>query len=97
MIGYFAQKEMIKGSNLLASFSSYVVDLRRYKLVSMSIRVAAICCLALFFFSVIHFTHAKYGLMAMLIAIFCVQIGWLNRIWNSRIRQLDSQIEQLAA
>lgn len=91
--GYMMARQTINSDNIKQSLQVQLKKMRTYAALSIAARVLTSACLLLFFTSVITFTTQKSWLLAVLIAVMVVQLGWLAVIWLKRIRQMRTTID----
>ena len=96
LVGYFSSKFLIKGSNLQQSLERYLFVLKKFALLAVATRVFTIICLFIFLSATIHFTPYKFGLLAVLVFLVAIQVLFLSRIWNHRIKKIQATINGLS-
>ncbi|MEO6733870.1 MAG: hypothetical protein ABIN01_21780 [Ferruginibacter sp.] len=95
VMGYLSAKNIVNGNDLKQSLLNYLSKVKIYALVSVVSRVCVVICVLVFFIATIHFTPAKYLLLAGILLIIPLQVFLLVRIWGSRIKKIRAAINGL--
>lgn len=86
--GYYYNKYLADGSNVKQALEQLYNRLKNFALIAIIARVGFISGLLLFFTFSIHFTTAKYFLLAFILFVFSIQLFGLYQVWVQRLRLL---------
>lgn len=90
--GYYYNKYLANGLDVKTALEQLYNRLKNYALVTILARVGFAFGLLFFFTYNIHFTTAKYFLLAFILFVFSIQLFALYQIWRKRLRVLKSVI-----
>lgn len=89
LYGYQLSKQVVDSSSILNSLRRHVLHTKIYALRSIITRLIFTSGLLLFFVYNIDFEmYKRYLLVAVILAMVFIQVFFLSRIWQSRIRKL---------
>lgn len=91
--GYLFARQRVGADSIRQSLEGRLARMKAYAAASIAARVLAGACLCLFFTSVIEFDASRYGLLAVVITVFAVQVAALSGLWRRRIRRMQEVIE----
>ena len=95
--GYSFAKYLVNGSTIVSSLERYLSKVRAYAVVSVLSRIILMTGFLTFFTYNIYFTTSKYILLAVVIIIFLIQLGWLSQLWAKRLKILTTTIKDFAS
>jgi len=90
--GYRLVRRGVNDGSIRHSLEERLSHIKTFAFVSIAARVLIMTCMCIFFISVIAPDTQLYRLLAMVAAIFAIQITLLSRIWRRRIRRLKEVI-----
>jgi len=95
LLGYFMSRNLKTAGNLVQALSHYVARAKTYSAVSVASRFVSTTAVVMFLVDGIQFTREKYVMLAGLLLVFTLQIGWLIRLWIKRITELEGSVREL--
>ena len=95
VLGYMMARNLKMDGDLIYTLSDYLARVKTYSMVSVVSRGISMTTLLMFFADTIHFTREKYVMLAGVVLVFAVQIGWLIRLWIKRIMELEGCVREL--
>jgi hypothetical protein len=95
LLGYITSRNLHAASNLTHALSHYLARVKTYSVVSVASRLVSTTAVLMFLTDGIQFTREKYVMLAGVLLVFTVQIGWLIRLWIKRIVELEGSVREL--
>ncbi len=95
LLGYSIVKKPIEGINLKDSLKNYSLKIKKYSVLSIISRVAAVSVLFLYLTSnIVWTTYKLWTGIGMFVLLIGIQVYFLRNIWKKRASTLENQGKQ---